>query len=296
MIAAIDIGGTNTRIAIYGKNEKDLVERTSFLTIKEDPKKNFLAIISFVKKFKDIKAISMSFPGVAPKDAKKFNVMVNLPKWNFFPFYDFVKKESGIKKIFMENDANVMALANHYYFKQNLQDITQFFTVSTGLGAGLIINNQIFKGANSWAQEIAHLPTAWKAEAGKNLGLGSVEYFSSGSGLLLRIQKQGLKIKNTKELFELYPHNTKAKKVIDEGIEALANLIAIHCSIVNPNLIVFDGSVARHNHWYVEKAIALSKARMFEGQFNSTKFKFAQLDDDSALIGSYLLAKNQLDI
>lgn len=281
----IDIGGTNTRVALMDHNyKKD--DHISFNTDINNAEKTFSKIVDFINKYPKIVDVGISAPG--PTDYKKgiFGEPVNV-KWKGFNFFKFIKENTHIKNIKSDNDANLMALANHKYFKRGENDVTQFFTVSTGLGAGLIINNEIWHGTNEAAQEVAALPVAWIKKSGKELSEGALELFSSGSGIKFWGTKYGFK--STKEIFLSYKTSKKVQEIINNGIETLANAIATTASLINPNLFVFDGSVARHNKWYIEKAVKLSKTRMFKDQYENVEFKISELGDDSALVGAYEL-------
>lgn len=234
-----------------------------------------------------IEAITIAAPGPADYEKGEFGHLTNIPLWEKHNIIEELKASTGVKNIICQNDANLMALAHHHHFK-NQNGITQFFTISTGFGAGLVIDNKIFLGAYGYAQEIAMLPTSFNPEKGAGFGEGSLEYFASGAGIAKR---SGLP---THEAFKQYETNEKAKIVIDEAIETLANTIAVFVAIINPSLLVFDGSVARNNKWYVEKAIEKAKQRAWPIQFKNLRFEFAQLEDDAALLGAYFNALNNL--
>lgn len=277
-IIAIDIGGTSTRVALFHDINKKEIKKFATNQIFEEQIKQ---IVDTINSFNEnISAISISAPGPADYLTGVFGDLPNIPLWKGKNILQSIKNATGVANVVCQNDANLMALAHHYYFN-NQKGITQFFTISTGLGAGLIIDNRIFQGAYGYAQEIANLPVAFNPEQGKGLGKGAVEYFASGSGIALRTKMQ------TQEALNQYNSNDQIKSIIDEAIDALANAIATHVAIINPSLIVFDGSVARNNHWYIEKAIQIARERSFAVQFEKLEFKFAELGDDAALIGAY---------
>ena len=277
-IVCIDIGGTNTRVSQI--EDGKILKTFKFNTFQEFDKE-IKEIVTTIKKIEiDVKGISISAPGPANYETGKFGWLPNLQEWENENIITSLKDEFKDIKIIANNDANLMALAHHNYF-DNKDGITQFFTVSTGLGMGLIIDNKIFKGFNGAAQEVANAPLAFSHESGKNLGKGSLEYFASGSGIALRTKM------DTRDAFEKYGKNDKVKQIIDEGIETLANAIATSAAFINPNLMIFDGSVARNNRWYVERAFSIAKDRMMKEQAQVLKMNFAEIGDDAALIGAY---------
>lgn len=287
--AAIDIGGTNSRFAII-KDDK-IIFRESFKTNLESPEESLKPLIDLLNEHK-IKYLGICLPGVANYDEGVIISGANIPNWVGFNIREFIKLNTGVKKMVFENDANAMTYAVHKFYKKTKKDVTQFFTISTGLGAGLIYKDEIYSGFSFQGLEIAWMPASFNKEK-NHLSVGSCEYFSSGSG----IEKRALKIFNkpitTKEVFDLYSKDERAQKIVDDAIETLGSTLAIVISIVNPNLIVVGGSVARHNKWYIDKAIEWAKHNSLPSQFNVIEFLDDPYGDDCALFGIDALSKNK---
>lgn len=292
-IATVDIGGTNARVLILDENKKEL-DRLKISTNPDDPLDTLKQLCDFIKKYSPV-AIGVSAPGPADYKNGILKDLPNLPGWRFFNLKQAFTDLTGVDKIRFANDAKLMALAHHNYFNGTADDVTQFFTVSTGLGAGLIIDNKIYDGAFGRSQEVAFLPSAWVKESGKGLGEGAVELFASGSGIASRGKTLFHKEISTKEVFSLADSgNHTAIQILDDGAEALANLIASAAALINPSMMVFDGSITRHDKEFVDKAIELSKSRMYPAQFADIKFLFGELGDDAALFGAFELVKEMI--
>ncbi|WP_033161312.1 ROK family protein [[Mycoplasma] collis] len=287
-IATIDIGGTNTRFAFF--NEDKLVKKIRFKTDANIYSNTLDEIVKIINKY-EIERIALCIPG--PADYKN-GIVINSPNlqgWHNVNVKKYITKNTKIKKIVFENDANAMALGNHYFYKNDKvkNSVSQFFTISTGFGAGIIINNKIFTGANGYAQEIAYLPSSKYKTKKLHLNSFAAEHLVSGTGIQLRAKNKKI-VFNTKEIFENYNSDLNCKKIIDEAIDTLARTIAMSMAFTNPNLIVFGGSVALNNWWYVEKAIELAKTLVDPTHLINIEFKQDQMGDDSALIGlKYLI-------
>lgn len=290
--ASIDIGGTNTRFAIF-ENDK-IIKKIKFSTNQNDYKETLDKICNLLDEY-NISGVGLCIPGPADYENGIILTSPNLQGWNGKDIKKYILENSKVLEIAFENDANVMALSNHVEFNQGERDITQFFTISTGLGAGLVINNKIFTGSKYLAQEIARAPIAPISEPGFHLPEYSLELFCSGTGFALRYEKATNIKKSTKEICEAYlaKNDSVAYKIISEGIEVLARLISISIAFVNPNLISFGGSVTEFNKWFVEEAIQRAKSWTEENQFNSVRFVFDKNGDDSALFGLNYLIKSK---
>lgn len=217
--AAIDIGGTNSRFAIIKNNE--IIFKKSFPTIISDPHTSLQPLIDLLNDH-EIEYLGICLPGVANYNEGIIISGANIPNWVGINIKNIIMNNTKVKDIVFENDANAMAFAVHTYYKKTVKDITQFFTVSTGLGAGLIYKDEIYSGYSFQGLEVAWMPASFNKEK-NHLSTGSCEYFSSGSG----IEKRGFKFfdkpMTTKEVFSLYKTDEKAKIIIDEAIETLGS-------------------------------------------------------------------------
>ena len=135
---AIDIGGTNTRVALIDE-ELNIVSREQFSTDNKEPEITLNKISDIVKAFdKDITGIGMSCPG--PLDLINGKVLTppNLNgKWHNLEISKVLSEKTG-KPVYLDNDANLAGLAEAVVGEGKDCKIVQYFTVSTGLGAGLV--------------------------------------------------------------------------------------------------------------------------------------------------------------
>ncbi|MXR08756.1 ROK family protein [Mesomycoplasma hyorhinis] len=284
--ATIDIGGTNTRFAIFDQDK--IVKKIRFTTDVNNYKKVLDKILDLVDQYK-INAIALCIPG--PADYSKGIILSspNLVGWNGINIKDYLLNNSQLEYAIFENDANAMAFANHIHFKNNKKGVTQFYTISTGFGAGLVINNKIFHGAKGFAQEIAHIPTSKTFNRKHHLNNYAAELFASGTGMSLRAQDKNLEFVDAKSIIANYDKNQNYREIVDDCIDTIARTIATTIGMLNPNLIVFGGSVAEHNYWIIEKAIKKAKLWTNQDQWNCVEFKKDVFGDDSALFGLYYL-------
>lgn len=288
--ASIDIGGTNVRFALV-ENSK-IKKKIRFKTEQINWTKTLNKIVSLINKH-EITHVALCIPGPANYEEGKILSSPNLKGWKNKDIKTFLLDRTNIEKIVFENDANVMALANHHYYKQTQKDVTQFFTISTGFGAGLIINNKVFTGSNHLGQEIARIPLGEKMDDNFHLSKFSAELFVSGTGIALRASKIKKVNMDSKFIFENFESDPELKKIINESILVLAKTIATSIGMLNPNLMVFGGSVSNNNSFFVKEAIKLAKEFCDYNQYKQVKFRFDRLKDNSALIGLNYLINNE---
>lgn len=295
-IASIDIGGTNTRIAFFDKKDGNLnlIEKHVFPSFAESPEKTLQPVLEILLS-KKIEYLAVCAPGVVNLDEGVILFATNLSGWESFNLKEYFFKRANISKIIFENDANAMAFAAHISHKKTNKDITQYLTISTGFGAGLIINNKIFHGFNFQAQEISFVPSASSKES-NYLGESSAEAFLSGTGMNYWYKQKSGHALTTKEIFERYDQDKIAKNVIDNAIETLSRTITFIACWLNPSSLIIGGSVARNNWWFVEKAFEKAKKDTPPFQMDVLKLYEDKNGDDSALYGVLLFALQEFEV
>ena len=290
----IDIGGTNTRVAIIDEN-LSIVERVQFLTNDQDPYETIKKIKKHLDDFKyDYKGIGLSCPG--PLDLVNGKIL-NTPnlkgKWWDFNITEELSEITGLP-VFLENDANLAALAEAMVGKGKDKNYVQFLTISTGVGSGLVINKEIYIGSHGFAHEIANM-CLWKdGPSHGTIYPGGVEAICSGTAITSRANKAGLRVNHAGEVNDLAnAGNEDAQIIMDDAKEYLANALATIYAIVDPEIIILGGSVALKISGFVEEVEERVKTKVYPNVRELINITKSNLNEDSGLIGAGCLAFNK---
>lgn len=202
-----------------------------------------------------------------PLDSKKGVIMSppNLPGWDDVHIVEYLKKRYGVP-VFLQNDANACAVAEWRYGAGRGCSNMVFLTFGTGMGAGLILNGQLYAGTNDMAGEIGHVRMAEHGPVGYGKA-GSFEGFCSGSGIaqiaqtLARENLQvGNKVSFCRDMSQLgditaqsvaraaVEGNEDALEVYRICGEMLGRGLAILIDILNPEKIVLGSVYQRSGH------------------------------------------------
>lgn len=287
----IDIGGTNTRVALIDEDLK-LVERIQFRTNAEDPTETFEKIAEAIKSFdKDIVGVGISCPG--PLDLKA-GCIIGSPnlgeKWWGFSIPEKLSALTGLP-VYLENDANLAALAEAVVGEGKDKRYVQYLTVSTGLGSGQIIDKEIYGGAHGFAHEVANC-ILWKdgPQHGRLIP-GGVEAICSGTAITTRARNAGLDVAHAGEVNDLAKAgNETAAQIMDDAKEYLANMIAILIAITDPDIIILGGSVAVKIDGFAKEVEERVKGKVFAPVVPYVDVRTTTLSEDSGLIGAGYLA------
>lgn len=289
--AGIDIGGTNTRIALIDE-AYEIIERKQFPTDVNNPQATLQKIQEAVQGFSvAIAGVGLSCPG--PLDLKQ-GIILDTPNlkggWHGLA----VSKELSARlkvPVFLENDANLACLAEAVLGQGKDYSYVQFLTISTGLGSGLVIDKKIYQGAHGYAHEIANIPLWRNGPSHGSIYPGGVEAICSGTAITTRAVNAGLDVQHAGDVYSLAcSQNQTAIDIMEDAKEYLANTIAIIYAFVDPEIVILGGSVAIKIPGFVEDVEQRVKTKVYPNIRPLVKVVKTNLSEDSGLLGAACLA------
>ncbi|MEQ8765309.1 MAG: ROK family protein [Planctomycetota bacterium] len=197
------------------------------------------------------RAVGIACPGPMSSKEGRFLDPPNMPTWHGFEVQRFIEELSGLPVALM-NDANASVLAEVAWGGAQGTRNAIFLTMSTGMGAGLYLNGDVFEGPDDLAGEIGHL----RLDANGPVGFGkagSVEGYLSGPGMTQVARNELLAATQRGERSKLHDHETVgppelfaaareddpvALRAVDRIGEALGRLMSILTDLFNPEVIV----------------------------------------------------------
>ena len=306
-ILAIDLGGTKLAIALFSEAGQILSKDVVALDRRVGDEVGHL-IQYHVKKYRDqeganLKAIGVSVPGIARIQSGTVWAP-NIDGWDDYPLRDQIKKVSKNVPVYIDSDRACSILGEHW--KGNARSCRDaiFLSVGTGIGAGILTEGNILRGAHDIAGAVGWMALKKPFEK-KYASCGCFEYYASGEGIakltmemlrgddhydgiLKRIAPERM---SAQDVFAAYESGDPlAAKVVAECIEfwgmATANLV----SIFNPEKIIFGGGVFGPAVKFIPKI--KNEAGKWAQPISITKVTFEQsgLSGDAAIYGAGFLA------
>ena len=285
----IDVGGTNTRVALINEEYK-ILERIQFSTDSKDPEVTLNKIGEIIKGFgKEVEGIGISCPG--PLDLIEGVVLTppNLPGWHHLALSKRLEEITGVR-VCLENDANLACLAETLEGAGAGKHFVQFLTISTGVGAGLCINGKIYHGAKGYGQEVAN-SVVWKNGPKQgDLKAGSIESIASGTAITKRANDAGLEAAHAGEVYELAKEgNETARQIMEDTYEYLSNFLGILYGVLDPEIFILSVSVALKIPGFIEEVEKRTKEKVYDALKENIKIVPAALGEDCGLIGAACL-------
>lgn len=247
---AIDLGSTNTRLAV-GNTEEKL--KTEVKEVKTDPKNLENQLKSNIKRVSDefngsIENISIATTGLINRDKrviKKFDT----PNFEVLTDIDLNSLGSAGTDVFIENDANTAALGEQKYGNRSEKGDLIRIVMGTGIGAGILEKNEIILGSNGGAGEVGRISVRPQKNENKIVP-GTWGSLCSGRGLVTLAEEfsSDLNVNSSKELFEEYRKgNQDAKEVVNKFQLFNSRAVGSLANILESEKIVFGGSLAVNN-------------------------------------------------
>lgn len=272
-IIGADIGGTNVKIVVCDLIGNILCE-TSFSTttylqsglLKQMALETDRLINKKQISKEQILGMGVGIPGITQT---KSGLVIEAPSlgWIQYPFIAEAKRYFDFP-IYVDNDVNVAAIGEQWLGNAKNKRNVLFIAVGTGIGSGIILNNQLYRGAASAAGEMGYMVTNkddMKREfkpifhrygylesvaGGKSIGADFTKAVQKDPGHALYEQARTSELVGEEAFLSAKNGDHVAIAVINEAIEHLAYAIVNAASLLNPEIVILGGGVL-HSAAYI---------------------------------------------
>ena len=282
-ILAIDIGGTMIKYGLVS-SDGEILSTNKIETEAEKGLENILnKIDNIFKKYKENNPV-----GIAVSGTGQINGMIGkviggnpiIPNWIGTNLVKILEEKYNLPAV-LENDVNCVALGEKWIGAG--KDLSNFIclTIGTGIGGGIILNNQLFRGENFVAGEFGHIL----------IKKGEFEQFASTTALIRLVKERTGKTLNGKEIFDLEKKEiVEYQEVISEWIENLTDGLSSIVYCFNPANIILGGGVIGQGEPLINRiknSLFKKIGLQFKEKLNIIQ---AKLGNNAGMIGaSYLL-------
>ncbi|MEE9515428.1 MAG: ROK family protein [Candidatus Brocadiales bacterium] len=311
LILGADVGGTNIktvlvdpqghvlavmkRSTLAARGRDALIERL-ILTLEETAKKAGATM-------KDVAGVGVGFAGpLDPETGMVFNPP-NLPGWSDVPLGDILRHRLKMP-VSLDNDANMVALGEHWKGAGRGARCLVCLTLGTGVGGGIVLNGRVWHGVGGIAGEIGHMTLIRNGRRCACGNRGCLEAYASSQGLVQTMQDT-LKKNRTRRQGKLTPERIgklarsgdklAGRAIKDTGV-MLGIAIGSLANVLNPDAVVIGGGVSKLGELLLDPIRDEVRKRAFHKAVEGLKIAKAELEDNAGALGAARSLMPSLDV
>ncbi len=303
LAVGVDFGATSIKIGVC-EGDKVLKKATPIPTQQFDsPAAIIDAMCETIKglqqEFPAIKAVGLGMPGWVDFHRGVLYQLTNVPVWNMeVAVKEIMEQELGLP-VALDNDANCMAYAEWKLGAGKGLSSLVSLTLGTGVGGGIIVCNQMLRGARVSAAEIGMTSIDYQGKVGPFGNRGGVEEYIGNNEMtadaMARYQAAGI----DKTIEDCSPYALElaalagdeiAKQCYIDFAQKLATLMMNLMYTIVPEAFILGGGVAKAGKLLLEPLDAFMKEQLFPVHYDHLKILGAQFGNDAGMIGAAMMA------
>jgi len=293
----IDFGATRIKMAFVG--EKGGLSYRREISTPIDAKRSVLidTIASSVREIieesgfnkRDIIGIGIGVPG--PVDSKRgvIRYLPNIKGWKGVALRSILQTKLGIK-VALDNDVNAMTLGEYRFGSGKGARNLVCLTLGTGVGGGIIINGEIYRGSTMCAGEVGHIPINEKGPKCNCRGIACIERYIGNRYIIEQARmvfRKGITLEDLTGLAR--SGNKDAKRIWEDVGEKLGVALTGVVNLLNPDRIVIGGGVSNAGELILRPLRRGIKIRAMKDQALHVKIVRGKLGDNAGIVGASLL-------
>ena len=307
----VDVGGTGIQMGVVNDAGKiisrDGIPTRIDLPIEEQISQIASCIIRTAAAAgyqpEDIDSVGFGIPGIANRTGTIIKC-INM-NWHYIPFAELFKKHLSCP-IFIDNDANVAALAESVAGVSRGTSSSVFLTLGTGIGSGIILNGRIWSGAHGIGGEFGHTIFSLDGNLCTCGNHGCLERYCSANALI-RMAREAVPTHPDSLILSSAngdPDKITARTVIDAAREQdplavelfdrytsyLAQAIANVVNFLDPEIIALGGGVSKAGSFLLDPIRAKYKDHVLFRDQPMAPIELAVLGADAGIIGAAMLS------
>ncbi|WP_261166884.1 ROK family transcriptional regulator [Microbacterium sp. Marseille-Q6965] len=253
VVVAADLGASHATVAVADLSGELIEERSEPLPIDRGPEQVLTWVVdgtdalleSIGRRRADVAAIGIGLPGpVEHSTGQPVNPPI-MPGWDRFDVPGWVREHLDVP-VLVDNDVNISALGERA-LRWPGTDHFLFVKVATGIGAGIISDGRLQRGAQGTAGDIGHVRVARDVDVPCRCGnSGCLEALASGPALARTLRERGIEARTGGDVVRLVKAgNLEAIQAVRQAGRDIGEVLTTAVSLVNPSVIAIGGSMSR---------------------------------------------------
>jgi glucokinase len=305
-IIAIDIGGTQLRVAVYPADSTTpiTIQRAPSRGMEEGVFERLTDLIDSVWPDESVAVICAAVPGPLNPYTGIIIETPNIPAWTNYPLAELLTKKYHVPA-YIGNDANLAVLGEWLYGAGQGHHNIVYLTISTGIGGGVICGDKLIEGVRGMATELGHL-TVLPGGPVCSCGVrGHLEALASGPAIARYVCEQiaagrasslpcgALTARQISEAAQ--QGDALAREAFVRAGEFIGHATADFLHMFNPSIVIFGGGVSLSGDLLLDPVKdSIRRYIMSQSYLDGLQVTTAKLGDDAGLLGSLAQAHIKL--
>lgn len=247
----IDVGKTHVRVVVVDLALGVLAEDLQRLDVPEHPQETLDLVVTTVARLlaasgtspEDLLGAGLGLPGPVDRATGRLGSATILPGWvGLAPAAELAERLGC--SVVVENDANLGALAESLHGAGRGSQVLAYVKVATGVGAGLVVDGRLFRGASGTAGEIGHTTLSNSGPVCRCGNRGCLEQLAGAPALLAQMHEAGVELDGTGALLRLaHEGHAGARRVLADAGAHLGLAVANLVTLLDADRVVIGGEI-----------------------------------------------------
>lgn len=315
LYVGVEIEGRKLKAALVSANGQVLQEHTD--STKHKSAEEFTGqIVEMLNHFKQaatnyghLVAAGIGVPGLINLKTNKIEVLPNLPQVSTSLLYEEIMRSTGMPVIF-DNDGNVGVYGEWQAGAAQGYSNIIYVTIGTGVGAGIILRGEMFRGTAGFAGEFGHMTINVDGLDCACGNIGCLETVASGPNIVRRMQQRlyrdrtsslsGMAIPRDREMVadDIIKAALAGDGLSHVVLERTGRYLGIATggliNLLNPDMVVFGGPIMQVGDILLKPIIEETRQRAFGPSFDSCQIVAGKLGTLAGVVGAALLARDTI--
>ncbi len=233
--------------------------------------------------------IGISLPGWIDYSIGKVVKLPNLLGWENSLIIQELESILHIP-VFIDNDANLAALGELWFGKGKLYHHMAYILVDDGIGAGFILNHQIYRGNGISTGELGHIPIVSSGKKCSCGNSGCLDTVSSTNAMIEKyLELTGEKIDFVQLVKKLSEKESQALKIVEEAANYIGTALSMLINLLHPQAIVLGGKTIDLIPDFIPLLKQVIQKKALPSMVQEIVILSSELKENSSLLGAVAL-------
>lgn len=298
VVLAAEFGASHATVALVDLSAAVIAEHTEEVEVALGPEQVLGWFIDVANRLldeagrppSDIVAIGIGLPGPVEHETGRPKNPPIMPGWDDFDVPRFVRAAFDVL-VLVDNDVNLRALGERATMASGTENMI-LVKVSTGIGAGIVSDGHLIRGAQGIAGDLGHVQVSGRQDVVCTCGnRGCLEAVAGGPAIAANLRKAGLATNSVRDVVEAARSgNVLATQALRQAGRDIGEVLTTCVSLINPSVILIGGSLARAGDHLIAGVREVAYARSMPLATSHLTIASSRPDDTAGVIGAAVMA------